>query len=287
VITQSKEYTIHSATIEDRQQLANLVHFGALIHRHLDWRAPLDWIGSKPFVCASNRGSIAAALASPPDPPGVAWIRLFAVSSGQASAALWELLWEDTRTQLREIFGSIRVAAIPLQSWFANLLAGSHFATDHSVVVLNWSERNPPDAAAKLPITLRPMVFDDIPAIEKIDYEAFGGVWQNSLASLELAFRQAALATVAELDGALVGYQISTATQVGGHLARLAVLPTYQGYGIGYLLTVDTLTQFARRGGRSVTVNTQNNNTTSLQLYKKAGFRLTGEEYPVYEYVLK
>jgi ribosomal protein S18 acetylase RimI-like enzyme len=184
------------------------------------------------------------------------------------------------------MFTSIHVAAIPLQSWFSNLLAESSFATKHSVVVLTWSDRNLPLAAPKLPIKLRPMVLDDISEVEKIDMAAFGGVWKNSRSCLELAFRQSALATIAEQNGSLVGYQISTATQMGGHLARLAVLPQFQGLGIGFSLTADTLAQFARRGARSVTVNTQNNNTTSLQLYQKAGFRMTGEEYPVYEFGL-
>lgn len=284
MIARINQHTVHSASVEDRQQLANLVHFGALIHRHLDWRTPLDWIGQQPFLCASYMGNLLAALACPPDPPGVAWIRLFAVSAGQSSDPLWHDLWTAALVQLRKINGSVHVAAIPLQNWFSHLLAASSFTTDHSVVVLTWDDHQLPQAYSNSSLTLRPMVLDDIPAVEKIDIAAFGGVWQNSQACLEIAFRQSALATVADLDGSLVGYQISTATQMGGHLARLAVLPEFQGQGIGYALVYDTLTQFERRGGRSVTVNTQNINTTSLKLYQKAGFRLTGEEYPVYEF---
>jgi len=284
VIDSINQHTVHSASIEDRQQLANLVHFGALVHRHLDWRTPLDWIGHQPFLCASYMGTLSAALACPPDPPGVAWIRLFAVSAGQSSDPLWQDLWAAALGQLRKRNGSVHVAAIPLQNWFSHLLAASSFTTNHSVIVLTWDDHHLPKASPNSSLALRPMVLDDIPAVEKIDMAAFGGVWQNSQACLEIAFRQSALATIADLDGALVGYQISTVTQMGGHLARLAVLPGYQGRGIGYALVYDTLTQFERRGGRSVTVNTQNINTISLNLYQKAGFRLTGEEYPVYEF---
>jgi ribosomal protein S18 acetylase RimI-like enzyme len=106
---------------------------------------------------------------------------------------------------------------------------------------------------------------------------------QNSLTYLEIAFRQAAVATVAEYEGQLVGYQISTGTPIGGHLARLAVLPHLQGKGIGYALLYDLLNQFTRRGARTITVNTQKDNLASLSLYRKSGFQMTGEEYPIYQ----
>jgi len=44
------------------------------------------------------------------------------------------------------------------------------------------------------------------------------------------------------------------------------------------------LERFEERGTFHVTVNTQHNNLASLALYKRAGFRLTGEVYPIYEH---
>jgi ribosomal protein S18 acetylase RimI-like enzyme len=70
---------------------------------------------------------------------------------------------------------------------------------------------------------------------------------------------------------------------MGGHLARLAVLPDFQCRGIGYCLLYDLLSQFYRRGARSVTVNTQNDNLASIAVYEKIGFRATGETYPIYQ----
>ncbi|MFM8320336.1 MAG: GNAT family N-acetyltransferase, partial [Chloroflexota bacterium] len=123
----------------------------------------------------------------------------------------------------------------------------------------------------------------DLAQVLEIDRAAFPLLWQNSYAYLELAFNQAAVAGLALLDGRPVGYQISTATALGGHLARLAVLPELHGHGIGYALTADLLEQFLQRGARSVTVNTQQNNAASLALYEKIGFLRTGEEYPIYQ----
>ena len=130
------------------------------------------------------------------------------------------------------------------------------------------------------------MTFDDLPMVEKIDAAAFGEIWRNSYDSVELSFRQSALATVAEEEAGINGYQISTASPMGGHLARLAVLPENQSRGIGYALVRDTLDQFERRGALRVTVNTQEENLVSLSLYAKLGFRLTGEKYPVYQFDL-
>jgi ribosomal-protein-alanine N-acetyltransferase len=214
----------------------------------------------------------------------VSWIRLFASASGDRLSQSWEELWQASQQYLMDFLHPLRVAAIPLQGWFQNLLKSSRFTCDHQVVVLVWERKavlplNPPPG-----VVIRPMLLDDIPQVERIDASAFGGVWQNSQSCLEIAFRQSAVATVAELDGEPVGYQISTATQMGGHLARLAVTPQSQGNGIGYALVNDLLSQFQRRGARSVTVNTQHDNQISLSIYQKSGFQLTGEEYPVFEY---
>jgi ribosomal-protein-alanine N-acetyltransferase len=283
MIAKTQQLTIRSAQAADRQQLASLIHFEPHVHRHLDWRPPLDWIGCDPYLIMELDGFPVAALACPPDPPEIAWIRLFAVSSRTTSQRAWDELWPAARAYLLEHFQRIQVAAIPLQNWFRALLDKSDFENTHNVVVLVWEGNEIPPEPAGEPYTIRPMNFDDIPAVHAIDVAAFEPIWQNSLSGLELAFRQAALATVAEGPDGLIGYQISTSSPAGGHLARLAVYPQYQGKGVGYHLVKDLLNQFTRRGAQSVTVNTQFNNKPSLSLYQKAGFKLTGEEYPIYE----
>jgi ribosomal-protein-alanine N-acetyltransferase len=176
------------------------------------------------------------------------------------------------------------VAAIPMHRWFENLLQHGAFQCTEHILMLSWESVDIPVAPLANAFHIRPMTLDDLGNIEKIDVAAFSPLWQNSQAYLELAFRQAAVATVAELDNHMVGYQISTATPIGGHLARLAVLPNLQGHGVGYALVRDMLSQFTRRGARKVTVNTQKDNLASLSLYHKLGFEQTGEEYPVYQF---
>ena len=287
MITNLRQVTVRTAVEGDLQQLANLIHFEAHIHRHLDWRPPLDWVGHRPYLVVERDHDLLAALACPPDPPNVAWIRLFAVSTELSVQRAWKELWPVAQSQLRKFVGHLDVAAIPLQNWFRKLLMGSGFIQTYNVVVLTWEGGDIPSVVNSRTVIIRPMNIDDLDFVEEVDIAAFGEVWQNSRSSLEVAFQQAAIATVAEISGELVGYQISTATAMGGHLARLAVKPQFQGLGVGYSLVRDMLSQFERRGIMSVTVNTQDDNMISLKLYRKAGFRRNGEEFPVYQYPIE
>jgi ribosomal-protein-alanine N-acetyltransferase len=312
-VVASVNFTFLPVQEADRQRLANLIHFEPLVHRHLDWRAPLDWIGYQPFLALEQDKRLISALACPPDPPGVAWIRLFAVASGIAEAESWQSLWpralnrlaggsvlsgdfgEPRRTTEAQTGGEPRdpaqfakvdtfIGAIPLQNWFRNLLEASDFHQVNEVILMTWNNTRHPANGGSSGLSHRPMNIDDLAIIERLDQRSFGPIWHNSKAALELAFRQAALATVVELEGAIVGYQISTAVQRGGHLARLAVDPDFQKRGIGAALLNDLLARFERRGATYVTVNTQKDNLASIALYERFGFRKTGEAYPVYQY---
>ena len=272
-----------TASSKDRQRLANLIHFETLVHRHLDWRPPLDWIDYHPYLVAERGGLLVAALACPPDPSDVAWIRLFAVASEVEPAEAWWALW-PLACQFLTQGPEIRIGAIPLQDWFQQLLIASQFILTNQVIMLAWERDRLPPPRKSPDLRIRPMKPGDLPSIERLDTAAFAPLWHNSLSSLELAFRQAVVASVAELDRTIVAYQISTGTQTGGHLARLATHPRYQHRGIASFLLGDTLSQFYRRGALRVTVNTQQDNLASIALYEKAGFKRTGESYPVYQY---
>lgn len=278
--------SVRQANLQDKQQLANLIHFETLVHRHLDWRPPLEWFGHEPYLVLEKDNRLVAALICPPDPPSVAWIRIFAASSEVNLSEAWSLLWSRALDMI-SFDPSVFFAAIPLQSWFEQLLLDSEFQPTNRVVMMVWESRNIPSMKIPEDITLRPMNIDDLPAIEVLDKSAFGPLWHNSRSSLEYAYRQAAIATIAEYNGEIIGYQISTAMQMGGHLARLATHPDFQRKGIGFALLQDLQIQFNQRGALQLTVNTQENNLPSISLYENAGFVFTGETYPVYLYPAK
>jgi ribosomal protein S18 acetylase RimI-like enzyme len=277
--------SLRAAQPEDRQKLANLIHFEMFVHRHLDWRPALDWIGHQPYLIAEEKSRIVASLACPPDPPAVAWIRLFAVSADIRVEDAWDALWPEALERLSKFPASPYMAAIPMQRWFQMVLERAGFEQTHRVVMLSWEAFRGALTSNAPEVNIRPMNYDDLPEVEAVDVAAFPPVWQNSQNSLALAYGQAAVATVLEEEGRIIGYQISTPTPMGGHLARLAVHPDYQGRGLGLALVNDLLSQFQRRGAQSVTVNTQQDNRVSLSLYEKVGFHRTGEEYPVYQFL--
>ena len=278
---------VRQVSAKDKSIIANLTHFEVRVHRNLDWKTPLDWIGEKPFLIYEQNQRALAALACPPDPPEIAWIRLFTAHSSISELKAWRALWPVAYEQLGNMPEVTTAAALPMQGWFRDLLEREGFVNSHNVVMLAWDKPNIPESIEHGDIIIRPLNFDDLSAVEAVDKAAFKPLWQNSIEALQIAYRQASFATVAELNEKIVGYQISTANTMGGHLARLAVMPQYQGKKIGYCLVQDLLNQFHHRGARRVTVNTQSDNHASLKLYRKIGFTYTGEVYPVYEYPIE
>ena len=273
---------IRNATQNDRQPLANLIHFQTFIHRHLDWRTPLDWLDSQPYLVLEQDQRVQAVLACPPDPPEIAWLRLFGVDSHADVQGAWQVLWPAARQMLAEKPG-IRASAIALQTWFAELLRGSGFTHTNDVILLIWDTGTLRALPRPKPCAVRSMLPGDLDAVSEVDARAFSPEWRNSRSDLEYAFKQSAAATVALEDDQVVGYQLSTAGPMGGHLARLAVLPHLQGKGLGYALVYHVLDEFTRRGVEHVTVNTQSDNHASQSLYHKSGFWNANEIYQVYQ----
>jgi ribosomal-protein-alanine N-acetyltransferase len=273
---------VRPAVLTDQRQIANLIHFSSHVHRHLDWRGPLDWIGSPPFFVLESQGQVVAALGCPPDPPPVAWVRLFVNSGKLPVQESWQMLWDKARDELGHK-GQFVAAAIVLQDWLHELLLSSGFNSHQSIVMLERDDRTPIEIALPPEISLRAMMPFDLPAVADVDALAFELLWQNGLPLLEQAYPQSGWATVAETDGQVIGYQLSTRNSLGVHLARLAVRPAVQGKGVGYALVADLIQQVGRRGISHLTVNTQSDNATSLALYQRIGFRETGERYPVYQ----
>jgi len=278
------KYSVRPANSNDHKQLANLIHFGTLVHRHLDWRPPLEWIGHTPFLVLEEDSRLVAALACPPDPSSVVWLRLFVAYDEEYLVKAWTQLW-STALEMLPPEPNLLIAAIPLQNWFLQLLESSNFHPTTDVVMLIWDSGEIPPKHPSTEISIRPMTVDDLTQVEILDKSSFGDLWHNSRTSLEYAFNQAAIATIADFDGDVVGYQISTAMQMGGHLARLATHPRYQRQGIGFAILRDLLIQFKHRGASRITVNTQEDNLASIALYENAGFMRTGETYPVYQYL--
>ena len=272
---------VRQATTSDQQKIADLIFFESHVHRHLDWRTPLDWLGSSPYWVVEEGREISAALACPPDPDSIAWIRLFAFAAHLSRHSAWPPLWRAARAELVEQGGGT-VAAIATQRWFDQVLIDDHFNLRGHIVMLEWFEGRLGHVPAPANIHIREMIQEDLPRVAELDAAAFEPLWHNSLRALNKAYEQASYVSVAEDGARLIGYQLSTGGSFGAHLARLAVLPEEQGHGVGNALVADLILHMQKAGGSKITVNTQANNLASLALYGRLGFRRTGEKYPVY-----
>jgi ribosomal protein S18 acetylase RimI-like enzyme len=273
--------TIRSAVFSDQHSLAEMLQNNFFVHYHLDWRTPLGWIGSSPFLLIEDENGLIGALACPPEPAGVAWLRLFTIEAHASELEVWTALWETAKLELARRPG-ITAAAIVMLPRMIPLLEGSGFAVRQQLVMLEHEcDGNELDNAV-VGFSLRPMLTHDLPKVAEVDAEAFGPLWYNSLQDVSRAHSRAFLAQVAELDGQVIGFQISTRNSLGVHLARLAVRPVDQGKGVGQALVKDLFLKARQRGVSRFTVNTQSDNVQSLAIYKKLGFRESGERFPVY-----
>ena len=273
---------VRPADPSDHQQLSNLIFFESRLHRHLDWRSPLEWLGAPFYWALEDDGQITAALACPIEAVGIAWVRLFVFTGRWSAESAWNLLWSAAKQEVAQA-GGAKVAAIAIQPWFQDVLATSGFENRQQIVMLEW--RYQPHTLYQADgIRIRKMTADDLANVEKTDAASFVPLWQNPLETLQRAFAQALYATVAENENGIIGYQISTGGGQRAHLARLAVHPIVQGRGAGRALLSDLFRYITYAGISRLSVNTQNDNQASLSLYQRMGFVRTGEQYPVYTF---
>lgn len=274
---------IRKAQRRDTSDVAFFLNQARYVHRHLDWRPSLDWLGEDFFWIMEQDQRIQAILACPDDPPGIAWLRLFASSQYVSPDEAWNSLFEHALEQVRRKPG-FTLAAIALHDWFYRLLLRQGWSEHQNIVTLNWDGDFSP--APQLPdgAQIRPILPEDLPAVVQVDNQAFEPLWRLSLTALTQAYEQSAFSTLVKFGDQIVAYQMSTATSYSAHLARLAVLPQLQGKRIGYGLVYDLLKRLERVQVGSVTVNTQHNNLASQALYRRLGFALTGDRFPVLVY---
>lgn len=284
---------IRQTSQADRATVDRLLSIAVRKHLHLDWLDPAELTGKRPFLLALEGQQPVACLAAPPDTPGVAWLRAFALASDQAPQPTWEALWEAARSRLRDQKVT-QVAAMALDGWFAKLLRRSGFDQTNSVVFFELDlvgARNgewDPDPAGRESDTTRPLpssrpiTGSDLQPVLELDSSAFDPLWRLSPESMRAALRLASSATMIEMDGVAAGYQITTSSPFSVHLARLAVRPDWHRRGLGRRLVQDSIRVASGMPLGRLSVNTQADNTASQSLYRRLGFKATGQNFPVY-----
>jgi ribosomal protein S18 acetylase RimI-like enzyme len=279
------QFSLRTAGPQDRDLVKRFIQSPAYTHRHLDWRDPLEWLGAQPFWILEKNGIMEAVLACIVEPDDVAWVRLFSADAHISPSWAWNILFERVYSWLAEQPKRPIIATLGLQDWFADMLVTNGFTKYQDIIVFSYDDAPPPPPPDNPALILREMQRRDIPVVTRIDNLAFEPVWRLSKDDLARAFERCSFKTVIEMDGEIVGYQMSSVNGFTAHLARLAVDPRCQRQRLGYRLLQDVLDHFlARLDVWGVTLNTQDNNHASIALYQQTGFHLTGESFPVYVY---
>lgn len=277
------DFTLRHLEKSDHAELVEFLRGDLLLHRHLDWRPPVEWLGEQPFLSADKNGKIQAVLALPADPPGIYWIRLFALRKGLIIHPLWEFLLAEGLKDIHDL-KSQPLAALAYADWFRQLLIKHEWQERQRIVLLKYCEHSLDLPNLSNDYLLRPMVISDIESVTRIDQVCFEPLWQQSEDAFQRAYRQTSYASVMELRDEIIGFQMTTINGFNAHLARLAVLPKYQRFGVGTALVEDMLQRLKQPLIREITVNTQQDNPNSIKLYQKLGFTLTGESFPILIY---
>ncbi len=269
----------------DYTALFNFTNSLSNIHRHLDWRDVLEWLGRQPFwICEEDR-RVTATLACPPEPAEVAWVRLFGASIHMPLDKTWQQLFERALENLASCKPRPTIATLSLREWYEEMLKRNGFVHHQDIVVFMFDAEPPLAPRIDPRIKLRAMNDADLEKVKIIDNLAFEPIWRLSMEDLHFASAKSSYCTVAERDGEIIGYTMSSSSGVYAHLARLAVHPGLQRQHLGFALVQDLLDHFMNRLDYwGVTLNTQSSNSASLALYHKIGFRETGERFPVFVY---
>lgn len=274
--------TIHQASKKDLPAIAAFLAEVRFIHRHLDWRPTLDWIGIESFLFLEDEGHMEAVLVIPEDPPNIAWVHCFAVRNPALIVSAWNALFREAKGRIMSRVSGI--FAVGIEEWFIELLMNAKFSVRQNIVVLEWDHHIPAFDIPNDGLLVRAMTEADLEEVALVDAGSFEKQWVQSHEALRLAFGQSRHTSVAEVKGKIVGYEMTTASQYTAHLARLAVLPGFRHAKIARRLVVEMMRSTSAQGLMRLTVNTQSDNIASLRLYESLGFQTTGEEYPVLQF---
>jgi [ribosomal protein S18]-alanine N-acetyltransferase len=270
-----------------RQAVLDLLYNSYQTHVHLDWYTTEQWLDhfSAPVRLVWQEKALMGVMGCSEPLYDTSWIRLILIRDRAPTRAVLMALWESMKKALAEI-NVISAWLLVSNDWMLDHTSALGFEHEEMVVTLRRkSVELPPPRPTTL--TIRAAEMEDIDRMTEVDQTAFQAPWQLSRSDLWYASRVGAIVTTAWHKGEMVGYQLSTRHRDAGHLARLAVLPTYQGQGVGGALVRHMIESFASRSVRIVTVNTQLSNVRSQHLYETYHFRRNGYDMPVWKMALR
>jgi len=122
-------------------------------------------------------------------------------------------------------------------------------------------------------VSLREMTEADIPAVETLERRLFPvDAWPLQMFFDELAQPETRRYLVAEADGIIVGYAGLMCIEPIADVQTIAVVPEFEGKGIGSAVLTELIDEARRRRAADVLLEVRADNPRAQQLYLRFGF---------------
>jgi len=137
-------------------------------------------------------------------------------------------------------------------------------------------DRQPADRGR---VTIRDLVYGDLPEVVSIERRSFGGPWSPGMFVSEMS-KESTIALAAERDGRVVGYLVMSRYDEAWHLMNVAVAPEHRRNRLATALIHKAL---GRIGAEApVTLEVRPSNRSAISLYSELGFRSYGHRRGYY-----
>jgi len=278
-------FEIRAAKLSDRFAIQRYLSENVLIHRHLDWRQPLDWLANRElFLYLNSKKEIDGLFCCTPEIDSRGWIRIFSCRSKEMIFTVWHRLFDAFRTSTVINVSKLQFLSLAYQPWMINLLELEGWKMIDRIVQFErmaGADMDLPNNS--LEKNIRRMRKRDLEQAYQIDYSSFNPTWQQSFETFVRSYNESRYATVYDQDNQIVGFQLSSLSKERAHLARIAVRKDNLRRGIGKALVEDFLRECKNQNVQKISVNTQKTNSQSIALYKKMGFEEFDSPFPIFQ----
>lgn len=142
-------------------------------------------------------------------------------------------------------------------------------------------DRAEPDAPAASPaLTVRGLVYSDLPCVLAIERRSFQTPWSLAMFVLELSKPSGICLAVAPADDSIAGYLVCSRYADVWHLMNIAVTPERRREGVATELMANL---FEAVGPQArITLEVRLSNSSAIEMYERFGFRPAGHRRRYY-----
>jgi len=124
-------------------------------------------------------------------------------------------------------------------------------------------------------LVIAEMTADDLPAVMEIERSSFSTTWSETSFFNEIK-NPKSIATVARMEGRIVGYICASRIIDEGHILTYAVQPDSRRRGVGAALAGDMIGRLKEEACRFIFLEVRDSNKEAKKMYEKFGFAFLG-----------